>query len=105
MRTQCLCALAFLCGAGVAHAQGWGTDVYNNYNGYGQTYQTAAGGGYDYSQANGSAGYYPYANGYNYYNNPYAYAYQNYGYGYPQYPAAGAATGAPAGAAYCTDAT
>jgi hypothetical protein len=77
MRTQLLCALAFLFGAEVAHAQGWGTNTYNNYYGYPASYQ--ASGGYDYTSAYGSAGYYPYANGYDYTS---YYANSYYG-GYP----------------------
>jgi hypothetical protein len=93
MRTQFLCALAILCGAEVAHAQGWGTNAYYNNYTYPASYQ--APGGYDYSGAYGSSGYYPTGYGYNYYN---GYPYYNTGYYYPEYTAAEVAT-APAAAA------
>jgi hypothetical protein len=92
MRTQLLCALAILCGAEVAHAQGWGTNAYNNYYMYPASYQ--APGGYDYSGAYGSAGYYPSAYGYNY-SNGYPYYTSGY-YGYPEYTSAEVATTAAA---------
>jgi hypothetical protein len=87
MRTQLLCTLALLCGAEVAHAQGWGTNTYNNYYQYPASYQ--APGGYDYTGAYGSAGYYPAAYGYNY-GNGYG-NYNNANYGYAEYPVTDAA--------------
>src|SRR3954453_22266166 len=79
MRTQLLCVFAFLCGAGVASAQGWPANAGTWPSGY-----------TGYSQGGYPAGYYGYSN--NSYYNPYAYSQY-----YQQYMAQMAGAGAGAG--------
>jgi hypothetical protein len=88
MRTQLLCALALLCGAGVVHAQGWAT---NGTNGYPQGYpapQAVVGVGY--ANAPAAMGYVPNQAGYWGYGAGPAVAYPSYGVqaagpGYPTF--------------------